>query len=65
MGWEDGTGKETKEKEEKGGDREGEEEEEVVGGIKWVQLQAEHHFSLLNKRFHGAVRCLAETAECH
>lgn len=35
------------------------------GGGQMVQLQAKHYFSLLNKRFHGAGRCLAETAECH
>ena len=35
------------------------------GGYKMVQLQAEHYFSLLNKRFHGVGQCLAETAECH
>lgn len=34
-------------------------------GVQMVQLQAKHYFSLLNKRFHGAGRCLAETAECH
>lgn len=38
---------------------------EGSGGVQMVQLQAKHYFSLLNKRFHGEGRCLAETAECH